>query len=173
MIHCSATPADQSLKPEKLSDMHAERGINRPGGYHVYITRDGKKHYLRDFDKTGAHCRGRNRDTIGICYEGGIVAGGNPNKASDAVDTRTTEQKRSLAEVIIEVVRWNCKNGHTEIEIGGHRDESPDIDGDGIVEPWEWLKQCPCFDVKPEYETLVRVAQQSTDPGQMPKDPRE
>jgi hypothetical protein len=29
----------------------------------------------------------------------------------------------------------------------GHRDWSPDLDHDGKVEPHEWLKMCPCFDV--------------------------
>ncbi len=27
----------------------------------------------------------------------------------------------------------------------GHRDLSPDLDKDGVVEPNEWMKQCPCF----------------------------
>jgi N-acetyl-anhydromuramyl-L-alanine amidase AmpD len=30
----------------------------------------------------------------------------------------------------------------------GHRDLSPDKDGDGVVEKHEWVKACPCFDVK-------------------------
>ena len=37
-------------------------------------------------------------------------------------------------------------------EIVGHRDLSPDLDGDGVVEPEEWVKQCPCFDVASERE---------------------
>ena len=32
-------------------------------------------------------------------------------------------------------------------EVLGHRDLSPDLDKDGIVEPYEWVKSCPCFDV--------------------------
>jgi N-acetylmuramoyl-L-alanine amidase len=31
--------------------------------------------------------------------------------------------------------------------IVGHRDLSPDKDGDGMVERWEWMKECPSFDV--------------------------
>ena len=114
---------------------------------------------MRSFNETVAHCRGRNRDTIGICYEGGIIANGDPNNPNHAADTRTEEQKKAIAEVIVEVVFWNRKNEISgEIEIMGHRDESPDLDGDGVVKPWEWVKQCPCFEVKPEYETLVKVA---------------
>lgn len=33
-------------------------------------------------------------------------------------------------------------------QVVGHRDLSPDLDGDGTVEPEEWTKACPCFDVK-------------------------
>ena len=28
-------------------------------------------------------------------------------------------------------------------------------DGDGIVEPHEWTKMCPCFDAKEEYKDLL------------------
>ncbi|MDA5624327.1 N-acetylmuramoyl-L-alanine amidase, partial [Pasteurella multocida] len=31
--------------------------------------------------------------------------------------------------------------------ICGHRDLSPDLNGDGTITPNEWLKDCPCFDV--------------------------
>ena len=30
----------------------------------------------------------------------------------------------------------------------GHRDLSPDLNGDGEIEPEEWIKACPCFEVK-------------------------
>lgn len=33
----------------------------------------------------------------------------------------------------------------------GHRDLSPDLNGNGEVEPMEWTKQCPCFDVGKEF----------------------
>ncbi|PWL81412.1 MAG: N-acetylmuramoyl-L-alanine amidase, partial [Prevotellaceae bacterium] len=31
---------------------------------------------------------------------------------------------------------------------------SPDLNGDGIIEPWEWMKACPCFDAIGEYQNL-------------------
>jgi N-acetylmuramoyl-L-alanine amidase len=40
----------------------------------------------------------------------------------------------------------------------GHRDLSPDLDHDGVVEPHEWVKQCPCFDAIPEYGALLKDA---------------
>jgi len=33
----------------------------------------------------------------------------------------------------------------TNAIVCGHRDMSPDSDGDGIIEQHEWFKQCPCF----------------------------
>jgi len=30
----------------------------------------------------------------------------------------------------------------------GHRDLSPDLNGNGEIEPEEWIKACPCFEVK-------------------------
>jgi N-acetylmuramoyl-L-alanine amidase len=30
----------------------------------------------------------------------------------------------------------------------GHRDLSPDLNHNGEIEPEEWVKQCPCFDVR-------------------------
>ncbi len=35
-----------------------------------------------------------------------------------------------------------------------HRDLSPDLDGNGRIEPDEWMKQCPCFDVLMDYWDL-------------------
>jgi N-acetylmuramoyl-L-alanine amidase len=32
----------------------------------------------------------------------------------------------------------------------GHRDLSPDKNYNGIVDPWERTKECPCFEVKAE-----------------------
>ena len=49
----------------------------------------------RDIDKTGAHCKGHNRNSIGVCYCGGVETDGNTPK-----DTRTKEQKDSLLNVL-------------------------------------------------------------------------
>ena len=43
------------------------------------------------------------------------------------------------------------------MEVLGHRDTSPDLDGDGIVEPEEWTKMCPCFDVRSEYPFIPEI----------------
>ena len=36
-------------------------------------------------------------------------------------------------------------------KICGHRDFSPDKNGNGVIDPWEYIKACPCFDARHEY----------------------
>ena len=38
----------------------------------------------------------------------------------------------------------------------GHRDLSPDKNYNGIVDPWERTKECPCFEVKAEADVYKR-----------------
>ena len=119
VVHCSATREGCTLTSEALEAEHRRRGF-RTTGYHYYIRRDGTVLGTRSLELPGAHCRGHNKYSIGICYEGGLDAWGNPK------DTRNAR-------------------------VCGHRDLSPDLDGDGTVEPWEWVKQCPCFEVSKEF----------------------
>lgn len=37
---------------------------------------------------------------------------------------------------------------YTILQVLGHRDTSPDLNGDGVIEPYEYVKACPCFDVR-------------------------
>ena len=48
-----------------------------------------------------------------------------------------------------------CKE-YEIIEVLGHRDTSPDLDGSGEVEPKEYIKACPCFDVRSEFPNFLR-----------------
>lgn len=86
-----------------------------------------------------AHAKGYNQHSIGVCYEGGLDEQGRP------ADTRTELQKRSLR-VLVRVLAMDFQTRR----IVGHRDLSPDLDGDGVIEPKEWTKVCPCFDVGTE-----------------------
>lgn len=140
VIHCSATRADQPLSAAELDRMHRKRGFNGCG-YHYYIRRDGQICTMRPVERVGAHAKGYNATSIGICYEGGLDTQGM------AADTRTDLQKRSLR-VLVRVLAAD----YPIREIVGHRDLSPDLNGDGVVEPEEWVKQCPCFDVASERE---------------------
>ena len=84
----------------------------------------------------GAHARGFNEHSIGIAYEGGLDENGQP------ADTRTQRQKYSMRALI-----RTLKKDFSIEKVCGHRDLSPDANGNGVVDSNEWLKQCPCFDV--------------------------
>lgn len=138
VIHCSATRADVPLSPRQLDEMHRQRGFDGCG-YHYYVRRDGEICTMRPVDRPGAHAKGYNQHSIGVFYEGGLDEQGRP------ADTRTELQKRSLR-VLVRVLAMDFQTRR----IVGHRDLSPDLDGDGVIEPEEWTKVCPCFDVGTE-----------------------
>ena len=138
VIHCSATRADVPLSPRQLDEMHRQRGFDGCG-YHYYVRRDGEICTMRPVDRPGAHAKGYNQHSIGVCYEGGLDEQGRP------ADTRTELQKRSLR-VLVRVLAMDFQTRR----IVGHRDLSPDLNGDGVIEPEEWMKACPCFDVGTE-----------------------
>ena len=136
VIHCSATPEGKVITAADIDRMHRQRGF-RCIGYHRFIRLDGTVERGRPDEQIGAHVEGHNSDTIGICYAGGL------DKNGKAKDTRTQAQLAALrAEVIRYRKMFNIK------WIKGHRDLSPDKNGDGKITPNEYLKQCPCFDVE-------------------------
>ena len=57
------------MSPEQIHDMHLQRGWSGIG-YHFYIRKDGTIYRGRKEEMIGAHAKGRNRDSIGICLEG-------------------------------------------------------------------------------------------------------
>lgn len=142
VVHCSATPVNRDYTPDQLLRDHMARGFNS-WGYHFYIRKSGQRVALRPLELAGAHVTGFNRDSIGICYEGGLDANGK------ATDTRTDLQKLALIAILRELVVH-----YPDAEICGHRDLSPDADGDGVIEPSEWIKMCPCFDARKEYKMI-------------------
>jgi N-acetylmuramoyl-L-alanine amidase len=145
VIHCSASKETVDYSFEQCKKDHMARGFNTCG-YHRFITKDGVVHKGREFDVTGAHVQGHNSHSIGICYEGGLDKNGKPK------DTRTYLQKEAMANCIIEALEY--AEG-TVKRITGHRDLSPDTNGNGVVEPHEWVKACPCFEAEPEYKHLL------------------
>ena len=43
---------------------------------------------------------------------------------------------------------YELKRLYPNAMVVGHRDLSPDRNGDGRVTPEEWIKVCPCFEAK-------------------------
>ena len=129
IIHCSATREGQDVSVDTIRDWHLAKGWNDIG-YHFYIDLDGTIHKGRDIDKMGAHCKGRNRNSIGVCYCGGVEADGKTPK-----DTRTQEQKESLLHVL-----KTLKAMYPESIIYSHNEFA--------------AKACPSFDATKEYENI-------------------
>ena len=140
VVHCSATREDKCFTEHDLDVCHRRRGFNGVG-YHFYIRKNGDIKSTRPLERIGAHSRGFNRESIGICYEGGLDVQGCP------ADTRTPEQCSALRLLVHQLL----KRFRNNVRICGHRDLSPDRNGDGVVEPEEWVKECPCFEVSKEF----------------------
>lgn len=146
VIHCSATRAGQDIRAADIDKMHKERGFAMIG-YNYVIDLDGKVEVGRPLNRDGAHCNtagtsglSYNKHSIGICYVGGLDKKGNP------ADTRTPMQKHSLLNLVLKLMEQ-----YPITDILGHRDASPDKNKDGKITTNEWIKQCPCFDVRAEF----------------------
>ena len=66
IIHCSATREGQHIPVETIKDWHVNGRGWSDIGYHFYIELDGTIKKGRDIDKTGAHCKNHNRNSIGV-----------------------------------------------------------------------------------------------------------
>lgn len=146
VAHCTATPEGKWFDEEDIEKMHASRFALIGGkhiGYHVLILLNGAVVQTKGTQYIGQHAKGYNANTIAVCYVGGL------DKNGKAKDTRTPEQKKAMLSVFREL-----KQSYPGATIVGHRDLSPDLNGDGIIQKWERIKECPCFDAIPEFAHL-------------------
>jgi N-acetylmuramoyl-L-alanine amidase len=147
-VHCTATPEGNEYSVDMIRGWHKQLGWSDIG-YHFVVHLDGKVDSGRPLEKIGAHVAGHNTGSIGISYIGGCASDGKTAK-----DTRTPAQKTALRKLIGDLV----KQYPTIKVVKGHRDYSPDLNGDGKITQREWLKACPCFDAIPEYADLTKRA---------------
>ncbi|MES2238864.1 MAG: N-acetylmuramoyl-L-alanine amidase [Bacteroidota bacterium] len=150
-IHCSAGFG----KRDSIEAFWKSKGWKSPG-YHRLIDVDGTIHNLLDFSKTSNGVLGFNEQTVNICYIGGVENIGTTAKPIwKAKDTRTEAQKIAIKTSIKEAKEWlKQKENTNKIIIQGHRDFSPDLNKNGIIESWERIKECPSFEAKKEYQNL-------------------
>lgn len=153
VIHCSATREGMDVRASDIDKMHKDRGFAMIG-YNFVIDLDGTVEVGRPLTRDGAHCntaglsgKAYNKHSIGICYIGGLDRDGNPK------DTRTVAQKVALDDLVHELI-----HEYPIKEVIGHRDASPDKNGNGKIERNEWIKQCPCFDAKAEFPIAICTA---------------
>ena len=131
IVHCSATPEGKHYSVDTIRKWHLKRGW-RDIGYHFVIDLEGNVEEGRPIEMTGAHTKGENFDSIGICYIGGVEKDRDENGEWVAKDTRTPEQKEALEDLLCRL-----KGLYSKAVVYGHNDFSS--------------KACPCFNAKQEY----------------------
>lgn len=122
IIHCTATPEGKDFAVADIDRWHRERGWQGIG-YHYVIYRDGTVHTGRSVSQPGAHCKGHNAHSIGVCYVGGLATDGKTAK-----DTRTPQQRTALRRLVADLLMQ-----YPQAEVHGHSEFAP--------------KACPSFDV--------------------------
>lgn len=139
-VHCTASRRSWTI--DALLKEFTRKGWHYPG-YHWAITEDGKKTQLMTEEQPSNGVKGYNGYAINVAWMGGISNTGKP------IDNRTDAQKQTLRELLTEL-----KHRYPDAKILGHRDISPDKNHNGVIDPWERIKECPCFDAITEYADI-------------------
>lgn len=161
IIHCSASTNGSRETVQDIDAMHKARGFKRDRqatrnfnsdlphiGYHFFIGTDGRLYTGRGIEEIGAHVKQNNGNahSIGICMAG--------------MDKFTSAQWEALNNCIIGLTArisgihitssTHCMTVLKDMGIAlkGHRDYSPDLNGDGVIQRTEWMKTCPGFDIR-------------------------
>lgn len=138
VVHCSATKPSVAVDASVIDRWHRAKGWLKIG-YHYVILRNGKLEKGRQDNEAGAHVAGFNKDSLGVCMVGGLSEStGKPE------DNYTEAQYETLRGLLLKLT----EESPTISDICGHRDLSPDLNKDGVIQKTEWLKACPCFDVR-------------------------
>lgn len=137
IIHCSATPENRDIKTETIRSWHVKGRGWSDIGYHFVIELDGSVKNGRPLHRAGAHTKGENSNSIGVCYVGGV------DKQNNAKDTRTDAQKESMNKLISSLL-----DDYPEASVHGHNEFS--------------AKACPSFDVRNEYGVRTIIAKEKS-----------
>jgi N-acetylmuramoyl-L-alanine amidase len=125
VVHCSDSDNPNHDNPETIKKWHLERGFKNIG-YHAFIDKSGKIHTGRPEDVPGAHVKGKNSNTLGVCLSG--------------KNEFTNSQFLSLEKWCLE----NCSQYDLEkSQIVGHRDldknkTCPNFEVKDVTDSWEW-----------------------------------
>lgn len=152
VLHASATPSGHSIGMNPLAEIdrwHQARGFRRSAaavlrarpalpaiGYHYVVDVDGAVFAGRHVDEVGAHVAGHNTHTLGVCLVGGM----------EPQAQYTRAQWTALAQ-LVPLLQALAPHRQPALRVVGHRDLSPDRNGDARIDRHEWLKTCPGFDV--------------------------
>ena len=134
-IHCTADIRGSNKSAADVNAWDIKKYGQR--SYHYIILLDGTVVVNLRHDQRGAHVGKNNTGNLGIAYVGGLEKDG-----KTIADTRTPAQLAAMEKLVRELHAQ-----YPAARILGHRDWSPDTNGNGKIDKWEWLKGCPCFDV--------------------------
>ena len=147
IVHCTAGSQNQTAR--QVVDYHTRSkaagglGWNVPG-YHYIVEPDGNVVNTLSEAVPSNGVKDHNAHIINVSYIGGIDSKGR------GIDNRTAAQKLALVELLTYLRRR-----YPRAPIMGHRDiASKDANHNGIIDPWERVKECPCFDAIPEYAKI-------------------
>lgn len=124
VIHCAATKPSMDIGRDEIDRWHRKQGWNEIG-YHRVIRRDGRIEHGRPTAVPGAHVRGYNGNSIGICMVGGVAEDGK------TPENNFTYEQWATLRVLVRAMKDLFPNA----EVVGHRDLDP-------------KKACPSFDVR-------------------------
>ena len=144
-VHCTAswqnTTTMESLKAE-----FKQKGWKNPG-YHWVIFPNGKIVQMLPEEQVANGVKDYNSHSIHVAWVGGI-----DSTHPKGIDNRTKNQKQALFDLLTKL-----KLRYRNAQIMGHRDISPDLNHNGVVDPWERIKDCPCLDAMIEYMDINKI----------------
>ena len=131
IIHCSYTRPSQDIGAAEIRAWHVQQNNWADIGYHYVITRNGLIEMGRPALLAGAHTRGHNEDSIGVCLIGGM-----DEDDRTPVFNFTRSQMDALTKLVEELLidsPFAKIHGHNEFDAG---------------------KECPCFNVQEYFKGL-------------------
>lgn len=136
VIHTSATRYGVHVNDNDFYRWHVvEHGWPRVG-YCYVIYPDGRVWQVHDDDRTYCnHVKGFNNVALGICLVGGL----------DRSTAKPDNQYTSMQMIALKQLVERLLKKYPQAQVTGHRDLSPDLNKDGVIQSNEYLKECPCF----------------------------
>jgi N-acetylmuramoyl-L-alanine amidase len=129
ILHCSATREGKDFSADTIRDWHVKGNGWSDIGYHWVIRLDGSIEVGRPLEKSGAHTKGHNKDSVGVCYIGGCDADGKPK------DTMNPEQEKAWRMIVL-----SLRTLYGDLTIHGHNEFAN--------------KACPSFIVKEKFADM-------------------
>jgi len=131
VVHCAATPPSLDVGATEIDRWHRDRGFLGIG-YHFVIRRDGTAEPGRPLHEMGAHVRGWNNKSIGICLVGGVDEDKQPAMNFEQAQLETLKMLLENVPQVLGAAGVQTK----DVGVLGHRD-FPGVH-----------KACPSFDVR-------------------------